>query len=121
MGSGAELINDNQGTFLPQLLQPNPHHLPQPTPQNIDSPCRLLYFGIDFPSRDELIAAQHETDKIREFIGADSLAYISTEGLLSAFDNPGDYCAGCFTGKYPADIAENHTKKALEKAEPIEV
>lgn len=81
-------------------------------------PC---YFGIDFPSRKELIAAQREISEIKDFIGADSLAYLSLEGLLSAFDHPGDYCIGCFSGKYPAETAEAHTKKALEKAGAVEV
>ena len=82
------------------------------------NPC---YFGIDFPSRSELVAAQQSVDEIREYIGADSLAYLSLDGLLSAFDHPGDYCTGCFSGKYPAPAAEDHTKKALEKAGAIEV
>ena len=82
------------------------------------NPC---FFGIDFPSRTELIAAQHQLDEIREFIGADSLAYLSMEGLLSAFDHPGDYCTGCFSGKYPTEIAEEPTKKALEKVGALEV
>ena len=81
-------------------------------------PC---YFGIDFPSRKELIAAQREINEVRDFIGADSLAYLSLEGLLSAFDHPGDYCVGCFTGKYPAETAEAHTKKALEKIGSVEI
>lgn len=81
-------------------------------------PC---FFGIDFPSRDELIAAQHSIADICKFLGADSLAYLSVEGLLAAFDHPGDYCTGCFVGKYPAPIVENHTKKALEKPGAIEV
>ena len=81
-------------------------------------PC---YFGIDFPSRQELIAAQREINEVRDFIGADSLAYLSLEGLLSAFNHPGDYCVGCFTGKYPAATTEAHTKKALEKIDAVEV
>ncbi len=81
-------------------------------------PC---FFGIDFPSRKELIAAQHSLDEVRDFIGADSLAYVSIEGLLSAFEHPNDYCTGCFVGKYPAPTAEDHTKKILEKAGAVEV
>ena len=82
------------------------------------NPC---FFGIDFPSRTELVAAQHSLEEVRNFIGADSLAYLSIEGLLSAFEHPGDYCTGCFTGKYPTDVAENHTKKALETAGTAEI
>jgi amidophosphoribosyltransferase len=81
-------------------------------------PC---YFGIDFPSRTELIAAAHSVDEIRHFIGVDSLAYLSLEGLLSAFEHPADFCAGCFTGKYPMEVEEPHTKKALEQDQPLEV
>ena len=82
------------------------------------NPC---FFGIDFPSRDELIAAQRSVPEIARFLGADSLAYLSVDGLLAAVDGPADFCTGCFTGKYPAPIAENHTKKALEKPGSVEV
>jgi len=75
-------------------------------------PC---YFGIDFPSRAELIAAQHDLAGVRDYIGADSLAYLSLEGLLSAFDHPGDYCTGCFSGKYPLEITGEMNKLALEQ------
>lgn len=81
-------------------------------------PC---FFGIDFPSRAELIAAQQSLAEITGYVGADSVAYLSLEGLLSAFENPGDYCTGCFSGRYPAPVAEEHTKKALEKAGAVEV
>lgn len=74
-------------------------------------PC---YFGIDFPSRDELIAAQRDVEEIRKFIGADSLGYVSLNGLLSCMDNPGDFCTGCFSGKYPVSITDVHQKNELE-------
>jgi amidophosphoribosyltransferase len=74
-------------------------------------PC---YFGIDFPSKDELAAANHTIEEIRQFIGADSLAYLSHEGLLSAVDHPNDFCTGCFTGKYPVPVTEEHNKHELE-------
>ena len=81
-------------------------------------PCS---FGIDFPSRTELIAAQREIQEVRDFIGADSLAYLSLEGMLSVFEHPADYCVGCFTGKYPAETSEAHSKKVLEKIAATEV
>lgn len=80
----------------------------------IKHPC---YFGIDFPSRKDLAAAQHTIEEIRKFVGADSLAFLRLEGLLAAFDQPGDYCTGCFSGKYPAPVPEQHSKTALEKAQ----
>jgi amidophosphoribosyltransferase len=62
-------------------------------------PC---YFGIDFPSADELIAHKYSVDEIAKIIDADSLAYISLEGLLSCVGKKsGDYCHACFSGDYP--------------------
>jgi len=76
-------------------------------------PC---YFGIDFPTKSELIASANSIKEICEFIGADSLAYLSLDGLLAAVDQPSDFCTGCFTGKYPYEVSHDHTKDALEVA-----
>jgi amidophosphoribosyltransferase len=66
------------------------------------SPC---YYGIDTPSKSELIAATHTIDEIREFLEADSVAYLSLEGLLSAVDKDrGSYCSSCYTGRYPVEF-----------------
>lgn len=69
----------------------------------IVSPC---YYGIDTPTRDELIAAHHSVDEVARFIEADSLAYLSKEGLVRALGdlNHSQYCISCFTGKYPTKI-----------------
>jgi amidophosphoribosyltransferase len=65
------------------------------------SPC---FYGIDTPSRSELIAATHTIDQIREFLEADSVAYLSLEGLLSAVGpDRGTYCSSCYTGRYPIE------------------
>lgn len=74
-------------------------------------PC---YFGIDFPSTEELVAANHDVSAIQDFVGADSLAYLDMEGLLSAVDHPEDFCTGCFGGVYPYEIQEPTRKEALE-------
>jgi len=68
-------------------------------------PC---YYGIDTPLRSELIAAAHSVDEIRRFIGADSLAYLSQEGLLNAVGDPAEerFCTACFSGRYPVDVAQ---------------
>jgi len=60
-------------------------------------PC---YYGIDTPQRRELIASSQSVEQIREFIEADSLGYLSEEGMLNAAGGAG-YCTACFTGKYP--------------------
>jgi amidophosphoribosyltransferase len=65
----------------------------------IISPC---YYGMDFPTRKELIANNMTTEEIRKYLEVDSLAYLSKEGLLSAVPNDkGGYCTACFTGEYP--------------------
>jgi amidophosphoribosyltransferase len=66
-------------------------------------PC---YYGIDTPNRDELIAANHEVEEIREIIGADSLGYLSQEGLrrTSANELKHGICDGCFSGEYPIPV-----------------
>jgi len=68
-------------------------------------PC---YYGIDTPLRSELIAAAHSIDEIRRFIGADSLAYLSLEGLLAAVGDPAEerFCTACFSGRYPVEVAQ---------------
>jgi amidophosphoribosyltransferase len=66
-------------------------------------PC---FYGIDTPDRRELIAASHSNDEIARYITADSLAYLSVEGLRSAVGYPtGEgFCEACFTGDYPVDV-----------------
>ena len=60
-------------------------------------PC---YLGIDTPSKNELISSTHELEEIRKEIGADSLAFISLEGMVKAFGTD-SFCKGCFNGSYP--------------------
>jgi amidophosphoribosyltransferase len=68
------------------------------------SPC---YYGIDTPTRAELIAAKQPVDGIRDFVGADSLGYLSMEGLRKAVgDTRGDYCLACYTANYPTAVQE---------------
>jgi amidophosphoribosyltransferase len=76
-------------------------------------PC---HYGIDFPTREELIAGGKSVPAIREFIGADTLGYLSVEGLLSPFQRPADFCAACFTGDYAVDPDTACGKTALEGA-----
>jgi amidophosphoribosyltransferase len=65
------------------------------------------HYGIDTPTRRELIAANSELAQIREFVGADSLGYLSVEGMMAAYGRPEHAtCAACFTGRYPVDIGE---------------
>ncbi len=66
------------------------------------SPC---YYGVDTPQRSELIAATHSIEEIKTFLEADSVAYLSLDGMLSAVgDQRGSYCSSCYTGRYPVEF-----------------
>src|SRR5579862_9931477 len=66
------------------------------------------YYGVDTPSRNQLIAANKSVNEIREYIGADSLSYLSLDGLRKAVGDSDSrtYCTGCYTGKYPTKIVD---------------
>jgi amidophosphoribosyltransferase len=64
-------------------------------------PC---YFGIDTPHRKDLISNVNSVSELCASLGADSLAFISVEGLLESLDGEGGYCLGCFTGEYPIPV-----------------
>jgi len=69
------------------------------------SPC---FYGVDTPSRSELIAATHTIDEIRKYVEADSLAYLSIEGMRKAVgDQQNSYCTSCYTGVYPVAFPRN--------------
>lgn len=68
------------------------------------SPC---FYGVDTPRRSELIAATHNLEEIRDFLEADTLAYLSHDGLMAAVETgagPTGYCSSCYTGHYPVDF-----------------
>jgi len=78
-------------------------------------PC---FYGIDTDTQDQLISAREDVEGIRRFIGADSLAFLSIEGLLGCVP-PGTYCTACFTGDYPVTIPKSFSAgKFLEGYEP---
>jgi len=81
-------------------------------------PC---FFGVDMATRWELIAAQKTIPEIRDFIGADSLGYLSIDGLIKAVALPKDiFCMACFTGDYPIPIQLEMDKLTLETTTPAE-
>ena len=82
------------------------------------SPC---YYGVDTPSREELIAATHTLDEIRDFLEADSVAYLSLEGLLSTVQSEqGKYCRSCYTGQYPVEFPRNEAAYLQLTLKPLE-
>jgi amidophosphoribosyltransferase len=79
----------------------------------IRHPC---YFGIDFPTPDELIANSRTVDEIRDYLGVDSLHYLSMEGMLACLKHENrHYCTACWSGHYPMDIEQPVTKFGLER------
>lgn len=75
-------------------------------------PC---YFGIDTPYRKDLIGSEKSIEEIRELIGADSLGYLSMEGLKNALDGKKSFCVGCFNGIYPLSAPIEQGKELLER------
>ena len=78
----------------------------------IKYPC---FFGVDMATRKELIASHKSVEEIRQFIGADSLGYLSLDGLMKSVNLPRDsFCTACFTGDYPIPVQLEMDKLALE-------
>ena len=75
-------------------------------------PC---YYGIDFPTKGELIASQHTVEEVKTFVGLDSLCYLSLPGMLEATGlEENGFCLACFDGKYPIQPEEGYSKLCLE-------
>jgi len=75
------------------------------------NPC---FYGVDFPSSERLIAANHSIEEIAKFIDADSLGYLSMDGMVKACGGK-DFCMACYDGNYPVPFDETVEKEALEK------
>ena len=79
----------------------------------IAHPC---FMGVDMGTYEELIAHRLTLDEIRDQVDADTLHYLSLDGMMRAIDRPGGYCQACFTGVYPIELDARHTKTGFEKA-----
>ena len=75
-------------------------------------PC---YFGIDTPYRSELVGANYSVNEIADMIGADSLGYLSMEGMYKCFEGKKGFCVGCFNGVYPVATPIETAKDHLER------
>jgi amidophosphoribosyltransferase len=80
----------------------------------ITGPC---HYGIDTPTREELIAANASVEEIRRFLGVDSLGYLSLEGMLRAAGTGNAFCHACFSGAYPVPVRDDLVR--LRHATPI--
>ncbi len=72
--------------------------------------------GVDMGTHEELIAHRLTQDEIRQHVGADTLHFLSLDGMMRAIDRPNGYCQACFTGVYPIELDVLHTKTGFEKA-----
>ena len=82
------------------------------------SPC---YYGVDTPTREELIASSNTPQEICRFLGADSLGYISLSGLRQAVeDTNGNFCTSCYTGSYPTDLVQLEVREGAGNGKPGE-
>jgi amidophosphoribosyltransferase len=74
------------------------------------SPC---YYGVDTPTREELIASSNSPEEICKFLGADSLGYVSLPALRQAVsDTEGKFCTSCYTGAYPTDLVQLEVRES---------
>ncbi|CAN5176406.1 amidophosphoribosyltransferase [soil metagenome] len=74
-------------------------------------PC---YYGIDLPTRDELIAARSTPEEIRDYLGVESIGYLSLEGMLDCVRETGSFCTACFSGDYRAPLVDLERGYAVE-------
>jgi len=78
------------------------------------SPC---YYGVDTPTREELIASSNSPEEICKFLGADSLGYVSLPALRRAVsDTEGKFCTSCYTGVYPTDLVQLEVRESASNA-----
>ena len=78
-------------------------------------PC---HYGVDTPSREELIASTHNVDAIRDFIGADTLGYLSLAGMERAVGNAEGFCSACYTNRYPVPLPDVELVQRAVAAKP---
>jgi amidophosphoribosyltransferase len=116
-GKSVVMVDDSlvRGTTSLKLIQLVRHCGAREVHMLISSPPvrYSCYYGIDTAERERLIANRFDVDGIRRFIGADSLYYLSEQGLSAALRN-GPYCMACFTGNYPEPPPRSRAKDDLE-------
>ncbi len=84
----------------------------------IISPC---YYGIDTPTKSELIGSSKSVEEIRKFVGADSLGYLSLPAMLESVEDDGRFCSACFTEKYPTEVVHQERQKELFGKNLVEI
>ncbi len=121
-GRTVVLVDDSivRGTTIKQLISLIREANPKSIHVRISSPPILYpcYYGMDFPSKEELIANRFEKniEEMRKYLGADSLEYLTHEELLSAMvdHKPENFCTACFSGNYPTKVDSNFNKEEYD-------
>ncbi|MEN8614339.1 amidophosphoribosyltransferase [Dehalogenimonas sp. THU2] len=118
-GKRVVLVDDSivRGTTTPQVIKLLKRAGAKEVHMRVCAPpiCHPCFFGVDMATRRELIAARMSVPEIKDYIGADSLGYLSVEGLIRAVGAPRDnFCLACFTGDYPVPVQLEMDKLALE-------
>jgi amidophosphoribosyltransferase len=117
-GKRVVVVDDSivRGTTSRKLVQMIRHAGAREVHVRISSPPTTgpCFYGIDTPTSEELIASAHSIEEIREYLGADSLAYLSVAGLYGFADEGGaGFCDACFTGRYPIPPGEDVRTRQL--------
>ncbi|MBN1600868.1 MAG: amidophosphoribosyltransferase [Chitinispirillaceae bacterium] len=107
-GKKVVVVDDSivRGTTMKKIIrliktaEPAELHLRISSPP-ITCPC---FYGIDMPTKNDLVASKHSIEEIRNYLEVDSLGYLSIEGMLSVMPIPEDFCTACFTGDYPVQL-----------------
>jgi amidophosphoribosyltransferase len=115
-GKRVVLVDDSivRGTTSVKIVEMMRNAGAKEVHMRISSPptTHSCFYGVDTPERDQLLAAQHSVEEMRKFMGADSLAFVSIEGLYRAMGQEGrdeqtpQYCDACFTGEYPISLID---------------
>jgi amidophosphoribosyltransferase len=118
-GKRLVVVDDSivRGTTTPQVVDMLRRAGAKEVHMRVTSPpiCRPCFFGVDMATRWELIASRKTVPEICDFIGADSLGYLSLDGLVRAVGLPHNlFCTACFTGDYPIPVQLEMDKLALE-------
>jgi amidophosphoribosyltransferase len=107
-GKKVVIVDDSivRGTTMKKIIrliktaEPAEMHLRISSPPII-SPC---FYGIDMPTKSELVASTQTIEEVRKYLEVDSLGYLSIEGMLSVMPTPENFCTACFTGNYPVPV-----------------
>jgi len=125
-GKRVVMVDDSivRGTTIIKIIEMLKRAGAKEVHMRVSSPPLLhpCFYGVDISKREELIAASHSIEEIRQIIGADSLGYLSVEGLRSSpKESKLEFCTACLNGEYPTELSEKHKKQAFCEVAKVEM